>query len=85
MKKTTKNQKQGKPGKSKKNRSLVKRNRQEQHKGKHQETSAAHYYIGTLDVNSRGNGYVVVEGLEQRSDENNRAKKTTLCRYSAAA
>ena len=33
MKKTTKNQKQGKPGKSKKNRSLVKRNRQEQHKG----------------------------------------------------
>ena len=65
MKKTTKNQKQGKPGKSKKNRSLAKRNRQEQHKGKHQETSAAHYYIGTLDVNSRGNGYVVVEGLEQ--------------------
>ena len=65
MKKTTKNQKQGKTGKSKKNRSLAKRNRQEQHKGKHQETSAAHYYIGTLDVNSRGNGYVVVEGLEQ--------------------
>lgn len=32
--------------------------------GKYKAIAVQHYYVGTLEVNSRGNGYVVVENLE---------------------
>jgi len=33
-------------------------------RGKYQAIPMQHYYVGTLDVSSRGNGYVIVDGLD---------------------